>query len=115
MAKSSPQASSPQASARSASRAFNVISEVAIDNALSNRYTVLEVAGLDRTGLLYELTTALAKLNLNIASAHIATFGEKVVDVFYVTDLTGSKITHAGRQAAIRRTILDVLDRRDAG
>jgi [protein-PII] uridylyltransferase len=98
---------------RGAPRPFNVVSEVAIDNALSTRHTVLEVAGLDRTGLLYELTTALAKLNLNIASAHIATFGEKVVDVFYVTDLTGSKVTHAGRQAAIRRTILDVLDRRD--
>ena len=38
-------------------------------------------------GLLYELTTTLSKLNLNIASAHVATFGERVVDVFYVTDL----------------------------
>ncbi len=95
---------------RPASRAFHVVSEVAIDNAASNRHTVLEVVGLDRPGLLYELTTALAKLNLNIASAHIATFGEKAVDVFYVTDLTGSKVLHAGRQGTIRRMLLDVLD-----
>jgi [protein-PII] uridylyltransferase len=95
---------------RAASRAFHVVSEVAIDNAASNRHTVLEVVGLDRPGLLYELTTALAKLNLNIASAHIATFGEKAVDVFYVTDLTGSKVLHAGRQGTIRRMLLDVLD-----
>ena len=66
---------------------------------------MIEISGLDRPGLLYDLTTALGKLNLNIASAHIVTFGEKAVDVFYVTDLTGTKITHAGRQAAIRRAV----------
>ena len=55
--------------------------------------------------------TALGKLNLNIASAHIATFGEKAVDVFYVTDLTGTKITHPSRQAALRRALLDVFER----
>ena len=35
-----------------------------IDNSLSDRYTVIEVSGLDRPGLLYELTSALSKLNL---------------------------------------------------
>jgi [protein-PII] uridylyltransferase len=93
------------------SKTFHVVPEVSIDNALSNRQTVIEVSGLDRPGLLYDLTTALGKLNLNIASAHIATFGEKAVDVFYVTDLTGTKVTHPGRQAAIRRTLLDVFER----
>jgi [protein-PII] uridylyltransferase len=83
--------------------------EIAIDNSLSNRQTVIEVSGLDRPGLLYDLTTALGKLNLNIASAHIVTFGEKAVDVFYVTDLTGTKVTHAGRQSTIRRTLLEVF------
>lgn len=92
-------------------KTFQVAPEVGIDNALSTAQTVLEVSGIDRPGLLYDLTTALGKLNLNIASAHIATFGEKAVDVFYVTDLTGTKVTHPGRQAAIRRTLLEVLDR----
>ena len=81
-------------------KAFHVIPDVVIDNALSTRYTVVEVTGLDRPGLLYELTTALSKLNLNIGSAHVATFGEKAVDVFYVTDLTGSKIVNSTRQTA---------------
>ena len=67
---------------------------------------MVEVTGLDRPGLLYELTTALSKLNLNIASAHVATFGERVVDVFYVTDLTGAQITAPTRQAAIKRPLL---------
>lgn len=95
--------------AKERSKAFHVPPEVNIDNSLSNRQTVIEISGLDRPGLLYDLTTALGKLNLNIASAHIVTFGEKAVDVFYVTDLTGTKITHAGRQATITRTLLDVF------
>ena len=71
-----------------------------------HRYTVVEVTGLDRPGLLYELTATLSKLNLNIASAHVATFGERVVDVFYVTDLTGAQIATPTRQAAIKRPLL---------
>ncbi|WP_436166232.1 [protein-PII] uridylyltransferase [Bosea sp. LjRoot9] len=88
---------------------FQLAPEVIIDNVLSARHTVLEVSGLDRPGLLYDLTTAIGKLNLNIASAHIATFGEKAVDVFYVTDLTAAKIVSTARQLAIRRALLDVF------
>jgi len=99
---------------KTSSRAFHVPPEVNIDNSLSSRQTVIEVSGLDRPGLLYDLTTALGKLNLNIASAHIVTFGEKAVDVFYVTDLTGTKVTHAGRQATIRRTLLEVFKTEEA-
>jgi [protein-PII] uridylyltransferase len=98
---------------------FQVAPEVIIDNVLSSRHTVLEVSGLDRPGLLYDLTTAIGKLNLNIASAHIATFGEKAVDVFYVTDLTGAKITSTGRQLVIRQALLAVfaleLDKQASG
>ncbi|MFV0280766.1 MAG: [protein-PII] uridylyltransferase [Rhodoblastus sp.] len=91
------------------SEAFSVEPDVVIDNSLSNRATVIEVSGLDRTGLLNKLTSAISKLNLNIGSAHIVTFGEKAVDVFYVTDLTGGKITNPARQAAIRRRLLETL------
>ena len=87
-------------------KAFAIEAEVTINNQWSQRYTVVEVTGLDRPGLLYELTTTLSKLNLNIASAHVATFGERVVDVFYVTDLLGAKITTPTRQAAIKRPLL---------
>jgi len=67
---------------------------------------MVEITGLDRTGLLFELTATLSKLNLNIASAHVATFGERVVDVFYVTDLMGAQITSPTRQAAIKRALI---------
>ena len=89
--------------------AFTVAPEVLIDNALSHEFTVIEVAGLDRPGLLYELTNALSDLNLDITSAHITTFGERAVDVFYVTDLTDKKIANPARQKAIRERLLEVL------
>jgi [protein-PII] uridylyltransferase len=85
--------------------------EVTINNDWSNRYTVVEVTGLDRPGLLYELTATLSKLSLNIASAHVATFGERVVDVFYVTDLLGAKIASPTRQAAIKRALVQLFAR----
>ncbi len=86
--------------------AFAIEPEVTVDNNLSRRYTVVEVSGLDRTGLLRDLTASLSSLNLNIGSAHIVTFGEKAVDSFYVTDLTGQKINAPARQAAIKRRLL---------
>ena len=89
---------------------FQLAPEIVIDNVLSSRHTVLEVSGLDRPGLLYDLTTAIGKLNLNIASAHIATFGEKAVDVFYVTDLTHAKVTSTARQLTIRKALLEVFE-----
>src|SRR5680860_699649 len=64
---------------------------------------------LDRPGLLYDVTREISDLNLDIASAHIATFGEKAVDVFYVTDLTGKKITSKSREGAVRERLLKVL------
>jgi [protein-PII] uridylyltransferase len=89
--------------------AFKVAPEVLIDNAISQQFTVIEVAGIDRPGLLFELTNRLSDLNLDITSAHITTFGEKAVDVFYVTDLTNKKITSPQRQKVIRQRLLEVL------
>ncbi|WP_425359612.1 [protein-PII] uridylyltransferase [Enterovirga rhinocerotis] len=97
-------------SSKKVPKAFVVPAEVLIDNDLSSRHTVIEVSGLDRPGLLYELTTALGQMNLNIASAHVATFGERAADVFYVTDLLGTKITQPARQSAIRRGLKPILD-----
>ncbi len=91
-------------------RAFSVTPEVVIDNAISDQFTVVEVAGLDRPGLLYELTSAISDLNLDITSAHITTFGERAVDAFYVTDLTNKKITNDVRQKAIRERLATVLE-----
>ncbi len=101
---------------RGKARPFVVTPEVTINNNWSDRHTVIEVSGLDRPGLLYELTTAISKLSLNIASAHVSTFGERARDVFYVTDLLGARITAPTRQAAIKRALVHLLagEARDA-
>jgi [protein-PII] uridylyltransferase len=91
-------------------KAFALETTVEIDNSWSNRFTVIEVSGLDRPGLLYDLTHAISDLSLNIASAHIVTFGERAVDAFYVTDLMSHKIASAAREGAIRRRLRAAFD-----
>ena len=90
-------------------KAFNVAPRVIIDNTSSNKYTIIEINGLDRVGLLHGITEVLFHLNLNIASAHIVTYGEKAIDVFYVTDLTGAKIENQNRQGDIEKALINVL------
>ncbi len=90
--------------------AFRVAPRAEIRNTLSNRFSVVEVKGLDRPGLLSEITGALSDLSLDIASAHITTFGEKVIDTFYVTDLTGHKIDNRARQERVRKTLVAVME-----
>lgn len=89
--------------------AFDVVPRATVNNNLSDSYTVIEVAGRDRPGLLYELTSELSDLSLDISSAHIATFGEKVIDVFYVTDLTGRKVDNEARQEQIAERLGSIV------
>ena len=95
---------------RRGAKVFRIEPRVDIRNALSNRFSVIEVEGLDRPGLLSEITGAISDLSLDIASAHITTFGEKVIDTFYVTDLTGQKVENPTRQAAIRERLIATLE-----
>jgi [protein-PII] uridylyltransferase len=86
-----------------------VTPRVLLDNKASGSHTVIEVNGRDRPGLLFEVTRALTGLNLQVSSAKISTYGEKVVDVFYVKDLFGHKIEHSAKLAEIQRTLEVVL------
>jgi len=95
---------------RKSLKAFTLETSILVDNGSSDQFTVIETSGIDRPGLLYDLTRAISDLNLNIASAHISTFGERVVDVFYVTDLTGHKIANPTRQSQIRRRLGAAFD-----
>jgi [protein-PII] uridylyltransferase len=87
---------------------------VLIDNRASATHTVIEVNGRDRPGILFELTRALTQLNLQINSAKISTYGEKVVDVFYVKDLFGHKIEHEQKLRDIHERLIEALTDREA-
>jgi len=98
-----------QAKRPTRARAFSVRPAIEISNDLSDQFTVIDVEGRDWPGLLYELTSVLSDLNLDINAARITTFGERAVDAFYVTDLTGKKITDAARQEQIVERLRSVL------
>jgi [protein-PII] uridylyltransferase len=93
----------------SRTRVFTVPPRVLIDNKASVTHTVVEVNGRDRPGLLYEVTRALTEVSLQISSAKISTYGEKVVDVFYVKDLFGHKVEHELKLAEIRERLTGAL------
>jgi len=89
---------------------FKVPPRALVDNVPSRSHTVIEVNGRDRPGLLYAITNALTNLGLQISSAHISTYGERVVDVFYVKDVFGHKIEHGRKLDQIRATLLKALE-----
>jgi [protein-PII] uridylyltransferase len=88
---------------------------VNFDNDASATATVIEVEGLDRPGLLYDVTNSLFRSGLSISAARVATYGERAIDVFYVRDGFGHKIFHRGRIASVRERLLKALEGEDAG
>jgi [protein-PII] uridylyltransferase len=80
--------------------------KVVVDNNASDFYTVVEVHGPDQVGLLYTITRALSELELDIHLAKVSTYGDDVVDVFYVSDLEGRRITDPDYVLELNKTIL---------
>jgi [protein-PII] uridylyltransferase len=85
-----------------------------IDNAASADATVVEVSGADRPGLLAELSRTLTDHDLSIRSAHVASFGERAVDSFYVADRKGRKLTSERLLDEVHQALETVLDRTPA-
>ncbi len=94
-------------------RAIHVPPRVVIDNRASNTHTVLEVNGRDRPGLLHDVTAAISEQGLQIASAHVTTYGVRAVDVFYVKDVFGLKVENERKLAALRQALLTALQAPD--
>jgi len=86
-------------------RAFRVPTSITFDNEGSEIYTIIEVDTRDRPGLLYDLTRTLANSNVYIASAVIATYGEQVVDTFYVKDMFGLKFYTESKQKTLENKL----------
>lgn len=90
-------------------RPFIVPTTVSIDNEGSEIFTIIEVDTRDRPGLLHDLTRTLAASNLSISSAIIATYGNQVVDTFYVKDLFGLKVHSKAKQEAIEKKLREAI------
>ena len=90
-------------------RAFKVPTHITFDNEGSEIYTIIEVDTRDRPGLLFDLTRTLTNANVYINSAVIATYGEQVVDTFYVKDMFGLKFYSAAKQKALERKLREAI------
>ena len=88
---------------------FKVEPRVLIDNKASNSQTVIELNGRDRIGYLFDLSQILVDLKLSISSAHIATYGERAITVFFVRDSFGHKILNEKKLNLIEQMLMKTL------
>jgi [protein-PII] uridylyltransferase len=89
--------------------------KVRIDDNTSDRFTIIDIFALDRTGLLYTITRMLFDFQLSVHMAKIGTHLDQVVDVFYVTDLDGQKVQDDRRLHEIRERLLERISQFEAG
>jgi len=82
---------------------------VVFDNSVSSRCTVVDIFTYDRIGLLYDITSTLTALGIDIALSKISTKADQVADVFYIVDRDGGKIASPDRQEEIRQALLDSI------
>jgi [protein-PII] uridylyltransferase len=86
-----------------------VSGEVKVNNQDSDFYSIVEVIGQDRLGILYEITQALTDHGCNIHFARISTLGNRIVDVFYVQDEWGEKIEEKQKTDRLKQILLNRL------
>jgi len=83
-----------------------VSGKVKINNQDSDFYTIVEIVGEDRLGILYDITQALTDHGCDIHFARISTLGNRIVDVFYVQDDWGEKIVERQKIEHLKQTLL---------
>ena len=101
----------PAAAAPRLARSASIVVKphVLVDNGASRSHTVVEVSARDRPGLLYDITRTLGACGLSIGSAHISTVGSRAVDVFYVRDRFGLKLSRDAQIAQVRGRLTEML------
>ncbi|MEZ5945378.1 MAG: [protein-PII] uridylyltransferase [Hyphomonas sp.] len=93
--------------------AFLVQPSVQIRDDISVDCTVIDIAGRDRPGLLYDVARCLADTGVSIHSAHVGSYGERVFDAFYVQTRAGEKLREKALKESLRDHLLDVLAREE--
>ena len=90
-------------------RHFAIPTKVTFAPDLTGQRTMLEVVARDRPGLLANVGWAIANTGARLRNAHVATFGERAEDIFYVTD--GDEQPLSTEQAErLARSIQETLD-----
>ena len=89
---------------------FTAPTRTRLDNTISNDYTVLEVISPDRPGLLALIGRIFVEFDIQLANAKIATLGERVEDVFYITDAQGRCLSDPQLCQTLQQKIRHQLD-----
>jgi len=88
---------------------FSAPTRTMIHNELSNPYTILEVISPDRPGLLARIARIFIEFNIELVTAKISTLGERVEDIFFITNKKGERLSDptlcSDLQEAIRQTL----------
>lgn len=85
--------------------------QIRFDNSSSEECTIITVFAYDRTGLLYDISKTLFDLQLDLQVAKVSTHLDQVVDVFYVADTDGKKVTEPTRLYTLRQTLLRAIEK----
>ena len=91
-------------------KSFSIPTETTMSIDEAKNTSVLEVATPDRPGLLARLGKIFVAFNIEIQAAKIQTLGERVEDVFFLTDAQQQPITDPALCAAIQRAVCEELD-----
>ena len=89
---------------------FIIEPRVLIDNLSSKTHTLIEINSKDKIGLLHTLASELFLMGLHISTARISTYGVRVVDVFYIKNMTGGKITEKDKIGVIKSRLMKVIN-----
>jgi len=84
--------------------------EISIENDVSALHTVVEIKADDRRGLLYTIASTFHGLDCTIDLARITTHVDRVIDVFYIRDAGGRKISSKERLDIIRKNLAEALE-----
>tara|TARA_Y100000739_G_C20427381_1_gene381781 strand:- start:65 stop:700 length:636 start_codon:yes stop_codon:yes gene_type:complete len=90
-------------------RAVKAPIRVIIDNKTSDQYTILDIKCKNAPGVLYKITKIITSLGLQINTANVSTYGDRVVDIFYLKNAFGSKVDDNTTIEKVKNSILEEL------
>ena len=91
---------------------FDTPTQTSISNDIISGYTVLEVISPDRPGLLATIARTFMDGGIQVQNAKISTLGERIEDIFYITDCEGNPLGCANQCIALQKDICEQLDKR---
>jgi [protein-PII] uridylyltransferase len=94
-------------------RAVKAPARVIIDNNMSDKYSILEIKCKNAPGVLYRITKVITSLGFQINTANVSTYGDRVVDIFYIKNAFGSKIDDDMTIEKIKTSIFKILEETD--